>query len=152
MSRLNGNIWCRTLFWWKWIQKRYIYIYFCFYNYIKFCSNSRLPYFRPVDLFLKHQQVKSQCLSEFSNLNSEYFDELGVEYKKTSERIDLVLQDIDKENSSRRSTVLNKIKQNSLEKYKNHMDSCVKYTFFPPLLNSDAYFFRTSKFFFLIFR
>jgi len=84
---------------------------------------------RPDDLYTKHTQIKEKSLTEFTTLRNEY-TELESEFKSTNDAIELIFKEINQENSHLRSIALESIKKTSLEKYRNHMSSCVSICFF----------------------
>jgi predicted nuclease with TOPRIM domain len=84
---------------------------------------------RPDDLYTKHTQIKEKSLTEFTALRNEY-TELESKFKSANDTIELIFKEINQENSHMRSIALESIKKNSLEKYRNHMSSCVSIYFF----------------------
>ena len=89
--------------------------------------NPKRGYLKTEELFSKHDQTKTECLSEFNRINNE-FAELNQEFMQLSENIDNMIEHYVKENSVKRMSVLNKIKLSSIDKYKKYMDYYVNYT------------------------
>ena len=85
-------------------------------------------YLKPIELFLKHQQIKSKCLEEFSKLWLE-FGELNKDFIDLNESLDLILSDFDRENYVKKNFFINEIKSKCIKTYKNHMDEQVRFFF-----------------------
>ena len=91
----------------------------------KFCEDES-TYSKPIDLFLTHQRTKLKCLGEFEkyrHLNSE----LQTEYDDLNAKIDEMLDRFDKENCYKKASIINRIKKNCIQKYKNYMDMNVRF-------------------------
>jgi hypothetical protein len=92
---------------------------------IKFCSSIKIMYLKSIDLFLKHQQIKSKCLEEFYALRQEC-NELNKDFTDLNDSLDLILSDFDRENYMKKNIFINEIKSKCIKKYKNHMDQQVR--------------------------
>lgn len=80
-----------------------------------------MSYLKPIDLFLKHQKTKLDCLNEFSKIQFDS-DALSKEYSDFSDFLDNLLENYDQENYLKKTFFINKIKSECIKVYKSQMD------------------------------
>ena len=80
---------------------------------------------KSIDLFLKHQQVKTSCMDELTRLRASRPGELDQAYETLNEQLDKMLKSVDAENIRKRELLVKNVKANAIGKYKTYMKNCV---------------------------
>jgi hypothetical protein len=78
----------------------------------------KFSYVKSVDLYLKHSQVKLNCLHKYDDNKLE----LKHEFLNLNHQLDALLKDLDNENRIKRNKIISNVKCQSIKKYKCYMD------------------------------